>query len=179
MILFLLSPEDIMMMISDTLKCGPQNTFLPCISPSYLMQGRSWWHFWMLLIYGFRYTLWSFHLALVDVLMNVLTDNGFLKLFSDFSRFSARLNYIWIFLWYLHDEIPKFFLIVHWEMLFLNCWIQAVHKAVNLAPSLLVQQLTLLGRLLLYPVMSPPCFSLTWSPCSKQFLLSFLNFPSL
>ena len=42
----------------------------------------------------------------------------------------------------IYDEIPKFLAIVHWETLFLNCSTKfshtVVHKAVYLAPSLLM-----------------------------------------
>ena len=51
------------------------------------------------------------------------------------------LNLLMI-LWTIYDEIPKFLAIVHWETLFLNCSTKfshtVVHKAVYLAPSLLM-----------------------------------------
>ena len=71
------------------------------------------------------------------------------------------------------DEIPKFFLIVCWEMLFLNCkticscsYLQSGEPC----PILACEQLRLTGMLLLYPIMALSCIQLTCSPveCSKQ-----------
>ena len=70
------------------------------------------------------------------------------------------------------DEIPKFFAIAGWEMLFLNCWTICSHicsQSGDPRPILVCEWLSISGKLLLYPIMAPTCSQWACSPvgCSK------------
>ena len=79
-------------------------------------------------------------------------------------------------LWTVDDEIPKFLAIVCWET-FLNCWAicsRSSPQSGDPRPILDCEWQSLLGMLILYPIMTLTCFQLTCSSVefSKQVILS-------
>ena len=100
--------------------------------------------------------------------------------------------YLLMILWTVDGEIPRFFAIVRWETLFLNCWtISARSFSLNgdPLPIMACEQLSLSWMLFLYPIMTHTCFQLghlpmerskqVWNVPNRCFFGSFLNFPSL